>query len=173
MRRSRLPLGLAFAKVDPLVPNINPMKIGRYLIGLASGITFGMLFAPKKGSTLRKEMASGHKKDESGVESLKVLGMAFKEAGHEMLTEFKQLAKHEQVEAALELSKDKIRTYLDSLDDSNKEVLMSAKAKLEEFAAMATEKAMQFKKAAESGKNQAKRIVKKAKKTAPTHGKKV
>ena len=119
------------------------MKIGRYVVGLISGLTFGLLFAPKKGSALRKEIASKHKKDD-GLESLKVLGGAFKEAGTEIFREFKQLAQHEQVEAALEMSKDKIRTYLDSLDEDNRDVLISAKAKLEELADMAMQKAAKF-----------------------------
>lgn len=37
------------------------MKLGRYIIGLLSGLTFGMLFAPKKGKELRKELMKKRK----------------------------------------------------------------------------------------------------------------
>lgn len=128
------------------------MKLGRYLVGIASGLTFGLLFAPKKGSKLRKEMLSGKNKEDAGMESLKILGNAFKEAGEEVLEELKQLSKHEQVEAALEISKEKMKNYLDSLEGSNKEVAMAAKVKLEEIASMATQKATEFAGSVEKGK---------------------
>ncbi|MBU0728072.1 YtxH domain-containing protein, partial [Patescibacteria group bacterium] len=66
------------------------MKIGRYIIGLVSGLTFGMLFAPKKGKALRDSIIK--KSSESGTEGLKELGNAFLEAGGEAWDEIKNLS---------------------------------------------------------------------------------
>ena len=61
------------------------MKLGRYIVGLISGLTFGMLFAPKKGKELRKELSKlkSKKDDPCGAchDGITVLGKAFKDAG--------------------------------------------------------------------------------------------
>ncbi len=140
------------------------MKIGRYLIGLASGLTFGVLFAPKKGKDLRGELTKG-KGD------MKALGKAFRSAGEEALDELKKLSQHEQVEAFLELSKEKMQAFLEGIDDGNGKTVEAAKAKLEEISAFALEKAEEFskkaKKASRALVSKKKAVAKKAPKKKP------
>ncbi|MCK5605418.1 YtxH domain-containing protein, partial [Candidatus Pacearchaeota archaeon] len=75
------------------------MKIGRYIVGLVSGLTFGMLFAPKTGKKLRKELKKTCTDPSKCHEGAKVLGKAFKEAGEEVWDELKEFGDHEQVAA--------------------------------------------------------------------------
>ena len=96
------------------------MKLGRYIIGLISGLTFGMLFAPKKGEELRKELMK--KGSKSGADGLKTLGEAFKGAGEEAWGELKSLGEHEQVAALLELSQEKMRAFLDTAEEKGYDV---------------------------------------------------
>jgi len=55
------------------------MRLKRFMFGVLSGLTFGLLFAPREGKKLRKELSK--KSRISGQEGLKVLGEAFKAAG--------------------------------------------------------------------------------------------
>jgi gas vesicle protein len=119
------------------------MKIGRYIIGLLSGLTFGMLFAPKKGEELRKDICK--KSSQSGAEGLKVLGEAFLQAGGEAWDEIKDLSEHEQVAAVMEASKAKLKEYLSALEDKGYDSAAIAQQKLEELADFARSKANQFK----------------------------
>ena len=137
------------------------MKIGRYIVGLLSGLTFGMLFAPKKGKDLRKAIAT--KSSESGTEGFKVLAEAFMEAGGEAWEEVKNLSEHEQVEAALDITKEKLREYLGIIEERGYDVASVAQGKLEEIAELATSKAQQFKN----------KVQKKAKTVKKTSAKKV
>jgi gas vesicle protein len=127
------------------------MKLGRYIVGLISGLTFGMLFAPKKGKDLRKDIAQ--KGTESSADGLKALGEAFLSAGGEAWEEIKNLSEHEQVEAVLEMSKEKLREYLSIVEEKGGGVAAIAQEKLEEIAELATNKARQFKNKAQSKKN--------------------
>lgn len=136
------------------------MKIGKYLIGLISGLTFGMLFAPKKGKVLRDNIVK--KSSTSGAEGLKELGGAFLDAGEEAWSEIKNLSEHEQVEAFLEMSKDKIQNYLSTIEDKGYDVAGVAQEKLEELAEMATRKATQYRSVAKKKKTAVKKAVKKA-----------
>lgn len=111
------------------------MKIGRYIIGLISGLTFGMLFAPKKGKDLRKELMD--KSSKSGPDGLKVLGKAFKGAGEDALKELKSLSEHEQIAAFLELSHEKMKTFLEAAEEKGYDVATAVQEKLEELGAMA------------------------------------
>lgn len=119
------------------------MKIGRYIIGLLSGLTFGMLFAPKKGEELRKDICK--KSSQSGAEGLKVLGEAFLQAGGEAWDEIKDLSEHEQVAAVMDASKAKLKEYLSALEDKGYDAASIAQQKLEELAEFAKSKADQFK----------------------------
>jgi len=120
------------------------MKIWKYVVGLVSGLTFGMLFAPKKGSQLREEiMKKVNKGDHS--EGLKVLGDAFMDAGGDAWTEMKKLSEHEQVEAFLELSKEKLHEYLAAVEERGYDVAGVAQKKLQEIAELATRKANEYK----------------------------
>ncbi len=118
------------------------MKIGRYIFGLLSGLTFGMLFAPKKGEELRKDICK--KSSQSGTEGLKVLGEAFIEAGGDAWTEIKNLSEHEQVAAVLDASKSKLKEYLSVIEDKGYDSAEMAQQKLEELADFAKSKAKQF-----------------------------
>jgi len=119
------------------------MKIGRYIVGLLSGLTFGMLFAPKKGEQLRKDICK--KSSQSGTEGLKVLGEAFMQAGGEAWDEIKNLSEHEQVAAVMDASKAKLKEYLSMLEDKGYDSAATAQQKLEELADFAMSKANQFK----------------------------
>lgn len=114
------------------------MKLGRFLAGIASGITFGVLFAPKKGKQLRKEVMQG-KGD------IKALGRAFKGAGEDAWEEIKKLSKHEQVEAFLQLSEDRIKEIASNLEEGNSEMVQKAKTQLEKISAFALKKAADLK----------------------------
>jgi len=114
------------------------MKIGRYLVGLVSGLTFGMLFATKKGKDLRKEIFE--KGSDSHVEGLRALGNAFKSAGAEAIAELKKVSEHEDIAALLEVSQDKMRNFLDSAQEHGYDVAGYVQEKLESLASMAKEK---------------------------------
>ena len=115
------------------------MKLGRYIIGLVSGLTFGMLFAPKKGKQLRDDIAKKSSQS-GGTEGLKELCNAFLGAGEEAVNEIKSLSEHEQVEAFLDMSKEKIQEYLGTIEEHGYDVASVAQEKLEEIAEMATDK---------------------------------
>lgn len=145
------------------------MKIGKYIVGLISGLTFGMLFAPKKGKDLRKELVKHGKKSNS--DGFKVLGDAFKEAGQDVAKEFKNLTEHEQVSAFLELSQDKMKSFLDAAEEKGYDVAATVQEKLEEFSILAKRKAKDLKgevktvkKSLKATKKRAKSKVKKVKK---------
>jgi len=113
------------------------MKLARFLAGIVSGVTFGVLFAPKQGKKLRKEITQG--------KDIKALGEAFKNAGVDALEEIKKLSKHEQVEAFLQLSEDKLKEIASNLDEGNSEMIRKAKVKFEEISAFALQKAHDLK----------------------------
>lgn len=145
------------------------MKIGRYIIGLVSGLTFGMLFAPKQGKKLRDDILK--KSSESGAEGLKELGGAFLDAGEEAWSEIKNLSEHEQVEAFLDMSKEKLQHYLSTIEGKGYDVAAVAQDKLEEIAELATSKAKKFRAKVQKKTNPAgfkKRRVKKAVKPKKT-----
>lgn len=119
------------------------MKLGRYLIGLASGLTFGMLFATKKGKDLRKEIFE--KGADSHMEGLKALGNAFKGAGAEAMEELKKVAEHEDIAALLEVSQDRMRHFLDSAQEQGYDVAAYVQDKLDSLAALAKDKASEMK----------------------------
>jgi len=122
------------------------MKLGRYIIGLISGLTFGMLFAPKKGKELREEIM--RRGNESGTEGLKVLGKAFRGAGEDALKELKNLSEHEQVTAFLELSHDKMKSFLEAAEEKGYDVASAVQEKFEDLAKMAKGKMEEIKKKA-------------------------
>jgi gas vesicle protein len=136
------------------------MKIGRYIVGLLSGLTFGVLFAPKKGKNLRKEVFG--KGSKSGQEGLAVLVDAFKEAGMEVISEVKKISDNEQVSAAISTSKDKMREYLSQLEETGYDVAARAQEKIEELTEMAEDTASDFKKRAVQKEKAAVKTVKKA-----------
>jgi len=120
------------------------MKIGRYIVGLISGLTFGMLFAPRKGKDLRKELMKKGKKSDpysSCHEGAKVLGKAFKEAGEDAWGEIKSLGDHEQVAALLEMSKEKMHAFLEMAEEKGYDVAATVQEKLEGLVEMVKEKA--------------------------------
>jgi gas vesicle protein len=135
------------------------MKIGRYLIGLISGLTFGMLFAPKQGKKLRKELS------ESGSiangEALKILANSFHDAGKDVAGELKKIKESEQVNAALNISKERMQEYLKNIEDTGYEVAAAAQEKLEQISEMASDKFMDFKESVGDVKKKAKSKAKK------------
>ncbi len=140
------------------------MKIGRYIIGLISGLTFGMLFAPKKGKNLRKEIIT--KGSESGQDALMALANAFKDAGADVISEVKKLSEHEQVGAALKMSKEKMHEYLASIEETGYEVAATAQEKLGKLTSKCMEKCDEAVEAADSVQKSVKKGVKKVSKAA-------
>ena len=122
------------------------MKLGRYIVGLVSGLTFGMLFAPKKGKKLREELMK--KGGESGQEALMVLFNAFKDAGVDAVSEMKKLSENEQLRSALNMSKDRMHEYLSNLEETGYDLAAQAQEKVEEFSDMAVQMGTKFKKRA-------------------------
>lgn len=136
------------------------MKIGKYIIGLVSGITFGMLFAPRRGKDLRKEILKNKGADpyETCHSRARVLGKAFKEAGEEIWDELKGLSEHEQVSAFLELSQEKMRSFLDSAEEKGYDAATMVQDKLEDLSVVAKKKAKEIKKKTNEVKTKAKKI---------------
>ncbi len=122
------------------------MKLGRYIVGLISGLTFGMLFAPKKGKKLRDELAKVG--EGSGQEALMALFNAFKDAGADAATEMKKLSESEQLQSALNMSKDKMRDYLSELEEHGSDMAACCQDKMEEFSDVAAAASSAFKKRA-------------------------
>jgi len=142
------------------------MKLGRYVVGLISGLTFGMLFAPKKGKKLRDELV--RKGGESGHDALMALFNAFKDAGTDAVSEMKKLSENEQLQSALNMSKGKMREYLSSIEDKGYDFAATAQDKVEEFSDMAVEVGTKFKKRAMKKKAAVKKAVKsRVRKAAP------
>lgn len=119
------------------------MKIGRYLVGLVSGLTFGMLFAPKKGSQLRAELMK--KGGESGQDAVLALFNAFRDAGADAVGEMKKLTENEQLRSALNMSKEKMHEYLSQIEDSGYDVAAQAQEKVEQLTEMAAAFGTKFK----------------------------
>lgn len=136
------------------------MKLGRYIIGLLSGLTFGMLFAPKKGNKLRSDLM--RKGSTGGHEALGVLVDAFRDAGAEAVTEMKKLSENEQISAALSMSKDKMKEYLAQLEDTGYDIAAQAQGKMAELKEMAEDTGSTFKKRAVAKQV---KVVRKAKQT--------
>lgn len=91
------------------------MKLGKYIFGLISGLTFGLLFAPKKGDQLRKEIMKKGSKDP--VEGLKVVGGALKSAWGEAKEEAINLKDSEEMQEFLANAQDKmgqVKDYIGS-----------------------------------------------------------
>ncbi|MFH1410271.1 MAG: YtxH domain-containing protein [Patescibacteria group bacterium] len=141
------------------------MKLGRYIIGLISGLTFGMLFAPKKGKKLRDELFK--KGSESKQDALMALFHAFKDAGMDAVDEMKKLSDSEQLQSALSMSKEKMREYLSELEESGYDIASRAQEKAEEISDMAVAAGAEFRKRAVKKQTAIKKAVKaRVKKTA-------
>ena len=151
------------------------MKFGRYIIGLLSGLTFGILFAPKKGKKLREELT--RKGSESGQEALAALFNAFKDAGADAVTEMKKLSESEQLQSALSMSKEKMREYLSQLEESGYDVAARAQEKVEKLSDMAVAVTSNFKKRAvrkrKAVTNKVKKRVKKAASVVKSRARKI
>ncbi len=113
------------------------MKLGRVFLGLVSGLTFGMLFAPKKGKDLRKELCK--KSEQSPFDALKVLGEGLMDAGSEAYAEFTKLSEHEQVKALKTLSEEKLGEFMEKAKERGFEIADKIQEKLDEASAFLTE----------------------------------
>ncbi|PIZ73220.1 hypothetical protein COY07_02215 [Candidatus Peregrinibacteria bacterium CG_4_10_14_0_2_um_filter_43_11] len=138
------------------------MKFGKYLFGLLSGLTFGILFAPEKGEDLRKEVAK--KANLSGIDGFKTLGNALLDAGSEAYGEFQELSKNEQVKALKDLSKEKLDDLLKIAQGNGYDVASKVQEKLEEVASLLEGKKEKVEKKAKKVVLATKKKAKKAKK---------
>ena len=136
------------------------MRLGKLLVGLASGAAFGMLFAPKKGKKLREEIVNKSKKG-GAQDSAQVLLEAFKEAGAEALEESKRLAQSESVQSAVKDSHEKMKAYFSQIEQTGYDIAARAKEKLEELQDEAGDLSADFKKRAVKATKAAKKKVKK------------
>lgn len=140
------------------------MKVTKYLIGLMGGLTFGMLFAPKKGDKLRKELKDKCMDPSKYKDGVKVLGGAIKLAGKDAVKELKKFSKNEQVAAFLDLSQDKMKEFLENAEDKGYDLAGFVQEKLESLAKVAKEKADNTENLIDSTKPIAIKKVKKIKK---------
>lgn len=138
------------------------MKLGKYIAGALSGLTFGLLFAPKKGGDLRKEMKK--KGAKSGHDALSVLIDAFKEAGTEALDEAKQLSEVQSLESAIGNSKEKMKEYFSQIEKTGYDIAARAKEKLDELHDVAEDASVNFKKTAVKKAKVVKKAVARSKK---------
>ncbi len=122
------------------------MRIGKYIVGALSGLTFGLLFAPKKGEELRDEIKK--KGGKSKQEALSVLIEAFKEAGVEALDEAKKTSEGQSLQAAIGNSKEKMHEYFSQIEKTGQDIAARAKQKLDELHGMAEGGSANFKKTA-------------------------
>ena len=113
------------------------MKLGRVFLGLLSGLTFGMLFAPRRGKDLRKELCK--KSEQSPLDALRVLGEALMDAGGEAYAEFMKLSEHEQVKALKTLSEEKLGEFMEKAKEQGFEIAEKVQEKLDEASAFLTE----------------------------------
>lgn len=133
------------------------MKLGKYIAGALSGLTFGLLFAPKKGKDLREEIKK--KGDKSKHDGLSVLIEAFKEAGVEALDEAKKAADNQTLETAIGNSKEKMKEYFAQIEKTGYDIASRAKEKLEELHDMASDTTDNLKKTARKKAARAKKAV--------------
>ena len=140
------------------------MRLGKYIAGAISGLTFGLLFAPKKGEDLRDEIMKKGKK--SKQEGFSVLVEAFKEAGIEALDEARKVSENDTVEAAIGHSKEKMKEYFSQIEKTGYDIAARAKEKMEELQDAAMDTSDYFKKSAvKKAKAVQKSVVAKSKKT--------
>ena len=138
------------------------MKLGKYIAGALSGLTFGLLFAPKKGEDLRREMKK--KGAKSGHDALSVLVDAFKNAGAEALDEAKQLSDVQSLESAIGNSKEKMKEYFAQIEKTGYDIAARAKEKLDELHDAAEDASVSFKKTAVKKAKVVKKAVARSKK---------
>lgn len=153
------------------------MKIGRYIIGLISGLTFGMLFAPKKGKSLREQLIKDG--GESGQRALMTLFDAFKDAGLDAFGEMKKLSESKEIQSALNMSKDRMHNFLDDIEDVGYDFRSLAQDKIDEFSDIAVSVGSKIRKGVlkkgkkiENTVNKVDKKVRKARKTVKTRANK-
>ena len=118
------------------------MKFFRYLVGLAGGVLFGFLYAPKKGHELRKEILV--KSKHGNAEGAKVFLKAFQGAGKAMVVDAKDLGKSEEIQEFLHYGEEKIKDILVKAQDHGIEFAAMAQEKLEQLASFASTKAKEL-----------------------------
>lgn len=116
------------------------MKLGKYLIGLISGLLFGMFFAPKKGEDLRKEMKNKWSSSDDYQEGINSLKKAFHSAGKDAWRELKNLKEHEQVSSFLDLSQERMKAFLKAAQDQGGDAMDQVQGRVEMLATMVHEK---------------------------------
>jgi gas vesicle protein len=128
------------------------------MLGVASGLTFGLLFAPKKGKQLRTELFTNNNKDVA--EKLKTLGEAYIDAGHDLYNEMVKLSEHEEVAAALSKSQAKIRDFLADADEHADDFEYAISKKIDKTLKTAGKKVSAAKKKVEKKVKEGMKIVK-------------
>ena len=127
------------------------MKPFRFLTSILAGISLGMLFAPKKGTDLRKKLAKSSDKMADFGEEL--LSMA-----EDASTEVKKFLRRKEVRQLVDSGKGKLQDLLDMAQEKGAELSSQAKKELQSLTA-------NLEKKAKSAKNNVqKKISKKVKK---------
>lgn len=121
-------------------------------IGTLLGSMYGMLFAPKKGTALRKELQDAHAKGDKVYQVLaKELGMV----GKESVEVVKEMFESEDFQKFLKMSKAKIDELAETAAQKGGEYTEEMQKKLEYLAHMAQKKASEMTKQAKKTTQQA------------------
>lgn len=133
----------------------------KFLLGIATGVSLGFLFAPKKGKDLRANLAKSKNK-------LSVLQEAVMDASRDASEEIKKIVHSKQFLEALHAGKEKIENLADVAKKHGLELSEKAQKEFAVIMKEATKKAQSssatLKKTVAKGKKAAGKVVAKGKK---------
>lgn len=112
-----------------------------------------MLFAPKKGKDLRRELSDSVK--ESHSEGFRTLAKAFQGAGHEMAKEVKAITNSREMQEFVHYGEERMYDILALARNRGGDFAATAKEKLEQLSEFAAKKAQEL---GEMSKEQAKEV---------------
>jgi len=135
----------------------------KFLLGVVAGISLGILFAPKEGKKLRKELASSEDK-------FKTFGKILLSSSRDASEEIKKIISSKEFQSYIKDGKEKANEAIDFLAEKGKKLSLRAQDELNDIIEMAQKEISVQKKVAKKKIAKAKKVVKKkvdtAKKTA-------